>query len=402
MWVSLPIVVVAYLLLNVVSCFECKDDFDCELLGSCVNGGCECKKGWIGDSCSTLNLGIAPHSNYGVYPSKKSHDTKVSFSWGFSIVYDDSDSLYHGIVNTGCYNATQMVNGSLLVHVTSKNATGPFLARNVAMIETSFNPHIIYDKRNQLYLLYFRIKDFTSLPQCYGNASYANSSYIDYNYNYNSDNGDDSDNINGYNKLVPNSMDIGVSKTPFGPWNVSTIRSYNSYNLSNIHQSNPSAIILSNGSYVLAYRYNLNGEHVGISISYNSFYGPYINIANLSVPGEDPFIWQDKNDDTFHIIFHVENAQHLSNWPSLHAFSIDLINWNVSTSYKRQQIGVYSTNITWQNGNITTVYRRERPEIMFDTDGNAQYLYTSVRQFQNPPNSTHWGYSFSVVQEINH
>merc|ERR1711933_601300 len=113
--------------------------------------------------------------------------------------------------------------------------------------------------------------------------------------------------------------------------------------------------------------------------------------------GEDPFFWQSKEDNTFHIIFHVMNSQRRSNWPSLHAFSSNLYDWNVSTSYNNFGSGAYSTNVTWSDGNTTTFLRMERPEILFDAKGKPLYFYGAVQQV---PNTSHFGYSYSVVQSI--
>lgn len=187
------------------------------------------------------------------------------------------------------------------------------------------------------------------------------------------------------------------SDNPYGPWYVETVTIEN---MPGTHISNPSAIQLDNGTFVMAYRFNTNAEHVGIAVTQGTDWkGPYINIANLSVPGEDPFIWRDMNDGVYHIIFHVENGEAYSAWPSLHAWSRDLYNWNVSKSYELFGHGTYSTNVTWSDNTITTFYRRERPEIMFDDNGKPLYFYTAVEEIKYP-NETGFAYSYSVVQDI--
>ena len=110
-------------------------------------------------------------------------------------------------------------------------------------------------------------------------------------------------------------MNLSVGDSPYGPWYVETVIIEN---MPHTHISNPSAIQLDNGTFVMAYRFNTNAEHVGIAVTQGTDWkGPYINIANLSVPGEDPFMWKDMNDGVYHIIFHVENGQAYSAWPSL-------------------------------------------------------------------------------------
>ncbi len=83
-------------------------------------------------------------------------------------------------------------------------------------------------------------------------------------------------------------------------------------------------------------------------------------------------------------------------WPSLHAYSNNLYDWNTSKSYVNFGEGCYSTNVTWTDGNTTTFLRRERPEIMF-SNGKPIYFYSAVQEFTN---DSHFGYSYSVVQSI--
>ncbi len=100
-------------------------------------------------------------------------------------------------------------------------------------------------------------------------------------------------------------MNIASSESPYGPWDVTPI---SVINMKEYHQSNPSLLQLNDTSFMLSYRFNSpTGERVGVAISNNNGYkGPFINIANLSLPfyGEDPFLWRDLNDATFHMLFH--------------------------------------------------------------------------------------------------
>eukprot|EP00483_Globobulimina_turgida_P009266 UN09285 len=223
---------------------------------------------------------------------------------------------------------------------------------------TSFNPHIIYSKSMRKYLLFFRINDLIPMPYCYGN----NTQFV---YG---------------NNLTANTMDVAISDSPFGPWNVSIITIEN---MPETHISNPSAIELSNGTFVLSYRFNTDNEHVGIAVSIGDYRGPYVNIANLSVVAEDPYLWSS-DGKSFHMIFHsMSAAQHHSQWPSLHAFTTDLYNWTVSESWNNFGVGCYPTNVTWTDQTTTTFFRRERAEIMFDTKRNPLYFYSGVMQFAN-------------------
>lgn len=378
------IALVLTLILTTCSSFQCTSDRDCEYLGSCINTTCECKPGWIGISCSTLNLGSAPYPNMGIWPLNESNINQTTYSWGFSPVYDTSDGLFHAIVNQGCYNISQsnqpMVDGSFLIHVTSEFAMGPFIYKGIIAQASTFNPHLIYNPLINKYLLFFRINELTAYPVCIGNGV----EII----------GNTDETIEN---MTANSMDVAIADEISGEWTVIPIIISN---MPSIHISNPSVIILANGTYVLAFRFNTNAEHVGIAISHSSYIGPYVNIANLSIAGEDPFLWQDMNDHTFHIIFHVENAEAYSGWPSLHAYSKDLYHWDVSQSYERSKVGCYSTVVTWVDGQNTTFYRRERSQILFDSNnGDPLWFYSAVQEYK-AENSTHFGYSYSVVQSV--
>eukprot|EP01084_Bolivina_argentea_P004745 8984_1 len=373
------LIILSLLCIDFVYSFTCSTSIDCELNGKCIDNQCKCNPGWKGESCSSLNLTTAPYPNLGVWPLQQAHDQETCYSWGFSVIKGISDNLYHAYANAGCYNISdksqKQVNGSFLLHVTSNSPSGPFKSADITMPITSFNPHIIYSNSMKKYLLFFRINDLIPMPYCYGNETI----FTDI-YNYN---------------LTANTMDVAVSDSPYGPWDVSIITIEN---MPGTHISNPSAIELANGTFVLSYRFNTNTEHIGIAVSKNDYKGPYVNIANLSVTAEDPYFWQNKIDGSFHMIFHaMSSAQHHSQWPSSHAFTMDLYNWSVSESWNNFGVGCYSTNVTWSDESVTTFYRRERPEILFDKNGNPQYFYSAVQQFAN---DSHFGYSYSVLQDI--
>ncbi len=364
--------------------FACNSNVDCELNGKCINNTCECNSGWKGQSCSTLNLTIAPNPDLGVWPLSQSHASESSYSWGFSVVTsmteDDAD-LYHAYVNTGCCNFSDqtqpMISGTFLLHITSTSPYGPFISSDIVTPITSYNPHIVYSAKIKKYLLFFDIKEIsTNSTYCFGNNSV---SKVD---------------IFG-SKLVPYSMNVAVSNSPYGAWSVTALSIVNTPD-ANI--SDPSAIELSNGTWVLSYRYT-EENMIGIAASKDDYSGPYWNIANLSVPGEDPFLWQSKIDNSFHIIFNsLDSSQIYSDWPSLHAFSTDLYNWNVSQSFSNFGIGCYSTEVIWSDGSDSDFYKRARPEIIFDDEnGNPLYFYSAVQENMC---GQHWGYSYSVIQNI--
>merc|ERR1712061_864331 len=71
------------------------------------------------------------------------------------------------------------------------------------------------------------------------------------------------------NNVTANTMDIAMSTDPNGPWLVDVVTIAN---MPGIHISNPSAIQLENGTFVMAFRFNTNAEHVGIAVSNGTDY----------------------------------------------------------------------------------------------------------------------------------
>ena len=187
-------------LIEAILSYSCTTDDDCELLGSCKNNICQCKPGWSGPSCGTIKFGTAPNPNMGVWPLQGSHNDNSTYSWGFTVIkpLDPSkDKTYHAWVNQGCYNTSiGMVSGCFLLHVTSDSPTGNFIAQEIMVPASSFNPHMIYSTINKQYMMFFRINDLNAgYAVCIGNESESKSVF-----KFGST----------VNNLTANSMDIAV------------------------------------------------------------------------------------------------------------------------------------------------------------------------------------------------
>ena len=77
--------------------------------------------------------------------------------------------------------------------------------------------------------------------------------------------------------------------------------------------------------------------------------------------------------------------------------------------------GAYSTNVSLSNGSFSDLlyHRRERPDILFDADGNPSAFYSALQETAPALETTHaelhlqgtvkrgFGWSFSFAQEIN-
>ena len=56
----------------------------------------------------------------------------------------------------------------------------------------------------------------------------------------------------------------------------------------------------------------------------------------------------------------------------------------------------YTNTVALANGTNATLAQRERPQLLFDTDGNPSVLYTGVA----PPGGKFYGYTYTFAQKI--
>jgi hypothetical protein len=183
---------------------------------------------------------------------------------------------------------------------------------------------------------------------------------------------------------------ISKSKTVTGPWEDREIMHTNLDDLSawNCNKSNPSALVLKNGSILMMYRgvpcvrdepcknktINLC-QHQGIAFAENSS-APFMDrqgmISELS-GNEDAFFWQSKRG--FHALFHSKNAcQSYGEGGSCGslAFSPDSWSWTLNEE------AAFDAGITWEeeDGSLTEarLEARQRPNILFDEDGETPLM----------------------------
>ena len=277
--------------------YRCAGDLDCELLGACVAGACHCRPGFTGPSCGRVDLAPAAAETGGaVWPQADELRSNSSFSWGFTVVKDDSTGLYHAAVNVGCCDLPSAVQppttcsvtvaGTFLLHITSKYPDRGWEPAGVFMAPTAFNPHLIRAP-NGTYILYFRVNDLAEYPACDGaHPNRTNSSalptYIDRADITHTDPSGEGPGANMY---------VAWADTMAGPWKA---RKVEITGMGSLHISNPSIALLADHRVMLAYRFNpSHGEQNGFAMA-ESFLGPFVSSANLTkAPGndEDPSVY---------------------------------------------------------------------------------------------------------------
>ena len=178
--------------------------------------------------------------------------------------------------------------------------------------------------------------------------------------------------------------------------------------------TNPSLWPLANDSGVLlAYsagcplcNISKGHKHIGLAFGAN-WSGPFVDLTPAApifpFASEDPCIFVSPDTGTYHILAHTDatgSAERPAVWPhvSAHAFADDPRgNWTVSA------IPPYTRQITWEDGTVTEVETRERPQVIF-IGGVPSLLTNGVKPGNATSPATPAGYtgdwSYTHVQRI--
>lgn len=208
------------------------------------------------------------------------------------------------------------------------------------------------------------------------------------------------------NVSLRDNQNIGYasSSSLYGPWKRSSAnpilspRRNNESLWDSMYVCNPDPYYLSNGSMVLIYKamsLKHNGSmNTGIAMiegngkSWDGPYKRYDTFFDDKGNCEDGFFWEQIDNDgdnngeieSYHMLYHCGcNGEH--------SWSLDLMEWN----YGEEQPWCEVQDV---NGTDIVFKRRERPQIIFEGEGNinAKYLYNAVQPQK--------GVSFNFVQEL--
>jgi hypothetical protein len=353
-----------------------------------------------------VNLNATRHG--AIWPQPGALEANTTFSWGFTVVYNPADKLFHAAVNVGCCGlptaavppstCSVTVGGTFLAHVASRFPDRGFEVAGIFFGPTAFNPHLLLTA-NGTFILYFRVNDMDTYPTCLGDGSprASSASLVTYIDRKDITHTDPSGEGPGANMYVAHATSIT------GPWKASKVEITG---MGRLHISNPSIALLDSGKVMLAYRFNpSHGEQNGFAMA-NTFLGPFKSTANLTKADgndEDPFLWQQKADRSLHILYH--NGAH-----GLHAFSADGVAWHKSPTHS----DAFQLDISLSDGDTARLARRERPEILFADDGTPRFLYNgaNTRNAELPGAAADlaqgltglhhggFGHAFSLVQPI--
>eukprot|EP01065_Artemidia_motanka_P038870 TRINITY_DN47715_c0_g1_i1.p1 TRINITY_DN47715_c0_g1~~TRINITY_DN47715_c0_g1_i1.p1 ORF type:complete len:402 (+),score=109.91 TRINITY_DN47715_c0_g1_i1:51-1256(+) len=384
----------------------CADDSGCSLNGVCRNGSCRCDAAWDGPTCSRLVLLPAKVDN----GYRKTGDES---SWGGSVVRDGGEwRMFVEELVGGCGLNTYARN-MRITHASSPTPDGPYTPVSQVTSYSASTPHVVRSPGGG-YLVFATGcgtelcptvtecgngttnagADMTPCPSVVEHAMPCGCPFA------------------GKSKPWPQcAVDWGTNvfsaDSPDGPWTLThlldpthPLRPHDGA-AGNTSYGNPSALILPNGTTLLAFRDYFGDRRfpdsnvLGIAVA-PSWQGPYRfpDAARISLSAhdaEDPHIYRDRRGN-FHMLVHA-----LDNWPNGtfvggHVFSENGLDWTFSSE------PTYNTTVQYEDGEAVVYSRRERPEMVLDPDtGVPTHLITGVVERGGPGQSDR---SFTLVQPI--
>jgi hypothetical protein len=351
----------------------CLSDNHCSRNGACSadTGLCACSPGWTGPRCAQFDaLPTDPADGF--------NDLAAGISsWGGSVVFAEEDNLFHlfysSILGVGCTLA-QWETNSACFHATSTSPQGPFA--NESMVLGAFCHNAIIRRAADKTFLLYHIGDAaepSGVVNCTGEVPPPSAPLRAGSIGFNT---------------------LSYSTSVWGPW---TPLGYSILNGSGVGGDWDNTITnlapwpMPDGSVLTAFRGKNNVDHVeqiGIA-SAPSWRGPYAPLSakplfadsEFNATGEDPFLYV--SNGTVHIIFHVccpgvkVNGTLDTTIVAAHAFAPMGKNLGKGSNWYLSPEQPYSLNVTYANGTLATVARRERPQLYFDPDSGAPRVLTT-------------------------
>jgi len=388
---------------------EFRADLSCNLNGRCTESGCECKSGWTGSHCGTLDLAPAQLES-GCRSQNES-------SWGGTIVPDrETAGKFHLVAAKMISNCglTKWKTNSVIVHTVSSSPIGPFLSPRSdgadEVVHTAFSHGpVIWAVAPDQYAMY-QIgcgQGGTVSSTCINGSTpgvYPQPRVPD-ELAQASQAGCDNPHWTGV---------AGLASSPSGPFGTPKpleLSQRPDVNLSAVWHNggsftNPSLTHGPNGTVLLAYAAGLNRapghKHIGIAEG-ASWDGPFFDLTPhdpiFDLPtfenSEDPHLFKD-DEGNFHLFSHTGAHGHWLH-VAAHAFSRDGRTWTTS------DVPPYTRTIEWEGGFESEVFTRERPQLYVDDTGVPVALANGVQPGNASMPFTH-GYtgdwSYTHVQAV--
>eukprot|EP01063_Lacrimia_lanifica_P028794 TRINITY_DN4273_c1_g1_i5.p1 TRINITY_DN4273_c1_g1~~TRINITY_DN4273_c1_g1_i5.p1 ORF type:complete len:430 (+),score=102.83 TRINITY_DN4273_c1_g1_i5:48-1337(+) len=387
----------------------CKSDWDCSLNGVCGGDGfCVCDDGWTtlpfgvngswAPGCGYLDFLPSPVNDCGpgcVYHASPGN----SVSWGGSVIQTENGTwaMYAAEMMNNCQLSTWQTNSQVAL-ATSDSPTSQFTFTSVVVDPWAHNPEVLR-AQDGTYVLY-TLGEGVQWPwapkpvqDCRKGAAGEDRAGAQEPFPLRRDPS------TGYHNFVLHHSDSYDG--PWTPMNL-TIQGWNDTWM--MKNWNPTAQVMPNGSIRLMVhtqtRYNTKRDYwTGIAILHaDSWRGPYTVMPGQEQGDddkcfwceEDPFMWRDHRGN-WHMLYHrmydpfgpldpnwgtyantvPEGSAIPPGWSGGHAFSRDGLTWSALSRS-------YNTSFVDTAGAVHAVGRRERPKLIFDSDGRATHLYNGL------------------------
>lgn len=192
---------------------------------------------------------------------------------------------------------------------------------------------------------------------------------------------------------------LAISDSVFGPWKrfdkpILEPRDYNHWDCT--ATTNPSAVILDDGTTYMLYKsrtYAASTLQIGVATA-DKPWGEYKRLSdkpifhfdNPDIHLEDPFMWYENG--MFHLLIkddYKNNCGGISGkWGAgIYASSKDCIHWSIA-----EDPLVYSREVLWEDGSVTTQCNLERPSLLFE-NGKPTHLFLATGNGDSPYQFSH-------------
>lgn len=357
----------------------CNTSMDCSLNGDCVQGSCKCDSAWTGEKCGKLE--ILP-----MYLRSGYHNLSVGASWGGLPIF--VDGKWHLFVAQMVNNCSLRYWGtnSEIIRAESEFPGGPYSYAQSVVPVFAHNPTIR------------RTRDGTFLLYMIGNGQSAGepvncSKDAEELSNIPQKTDQENEKFTGPSRHIH----IAYSRSVYGPWDILPV-SFTNPNASKIFDcswSNPSPVVFENDSVLMAFTggYCHEGvEAIGMAVA-THWKGPYtIKTLESIFPKpilclshaqyEDPSLWRSSRG--FHLLLHGMCPTGMFN--SKYAYSVDGLRWNVSPT------DPYTYIVEYEDGSERIFIRCERPQLLFNNDSKAVYLFNGVQPMV--------GHSYTIARPL--
>jgi len=371
----------------------CQTEFDCLLNGQCHNGRCQCYQGWKGQECGSLDLVPLKSKLSPAYGRPPSADAPGLASWGASIVQDKANgSRWHMYVAemAGSCGLDSWLRNSVIVHATADSPFGPFERQQELLPYFAHEPVLLELPKGGGYVIYkigcadgaVTGSEGTGLVgMCTGCSNGTTEGFCP-------------GCAQSYEQACQDAL---FSKSLDGPWERRnlTLAPWDWARL-NLGLESHAPIVFSNGTVMTFTRAWGSSEKSSMSplwlVQAPHWQGPWSLVREDWAPApvfpfgvEDSFMWRDPRGN-FHALFHA--------WDDIggHAFSKDGLRWHYADGR------AYSTDAEVEGGETVTYWRRERPRLIFDSEGNPTHLVNGASYRGGATPTGDW--SFTLVQGV--